>query len=85
MKDFAILYKDGKSRSYFRVMSSIGPAFGGTVRTAARFVSREHAAVLLSRFPIMASACCRIVELAPLKTKARFTSQGLMEKRKVNR
>ena len=57
--------KTGKTQNYFRFMTGIGPAFGGTKKNAMTFRTKRDAEAQINDFPVIASVMCQAVKIAP--------------------
>lgn len=56
--------KTGKTQNFYRFMTGIGPAFGGTKKQAATFSTKREAERQINDFPVIASVMCQAVKLS---------------------
>lgn len=62
-RKWAIMWKQGRRRLYYRLMSGIGPAFG-TKEQAIIFPTKFDAQYEIQNFPVVASVMCEPVKLS---------------------
>lgn len=55
-----VIRYDMKPKSYFRMMTAIGPAFGATRDASPRFDTKREAGDVIAGFPMVAEVCCEI-------------------------
>jgi hypothetical protein len=55
--------KFGKTNNFYRFMTGIGPAFGGTKKNAATFPRKLDAEAQINDFPVVASVMCQAVKI----------------------
>lgn len=61
-RKWAIVFKQGRRRTYYRMMSGVGPAFG-TKDQAIIFPTKFAAQYEIQNFPAVASVMCEPVKL----------------------
>lgn len=52
-------------QSYYRLMTGIGPAFGGTKKQAIIFPTKREAEAEINRFPVIAAVESKAVKISP--------------------
>lgn len=55
--------KTGNTQNYYRFMTGIGPAFGGTKKNAATFQTKRDAEAQINNFPVIAAVMCAAVKI----------------------